>query len=208
MINKTALRYYVKTGVFGLGISLVFFVWSLALGLAINTSINRALANASFIMIGLSYVIGPLAIDHRWFASKLYYRKHLGVLGLFAGILHTIISLRIFSLSGLLKDFDALFFGTLSLVIFSILLIISDKRILKRLGPQTWRRLQSWGYYGLLFAMVQVFIKSWKKWSWWLQNPLSLPPTSLFTAVFWFGTFFIRTYFYTYRGGKKHITEK
>ncbi|MBR9680952.1 MAG: hypothetical protein GOU98_03960 [Candidatus Altiarchaeota archaeon] len=206
-MNKRMLKDYGFTFLFGALIFLIFFSWSLALGFPTNTSLNRASANTAFILIGLTYIIGPLSRKYKFFTKKMYYRKHLGQLGLLLVLGHYIGSLLIFSLLGLLSTFDAYFTGFLALLIFLALGIISNTYSMKKLGPKTWRRIQSWGYYGILLAFTHLLIKSWKKWSWWIQNPLSLPPTSLFTAVFWFSTFIIRTYFYTYLGGKKHITE-
>lgn len=202
------LEGYLKIGVLGLVLFATFFAWSYALGLPINTAANRATADTAFIMIGIAYIIGPLAMKYKWFLTKLYYRKHLGVLGLTIAIIHYIQSILIFSFGTLISTrFLAFFFGTFALMIFATLLIITTKPVLKFLGPKTWRRIQSWGYYGLLFAMVHVFSQDNGIWGWWLKNPLSIPPTSLFVVTFWFLTFVIRTYFYTYLGGKKHPTE-
>jgi len=200
---------YLKIGALGIALFTIFFGWSYSLGLPINTAVNRATADTAFIMIGMAYIIGPLAMKYKWFLTKLFYRKHLGVLGLTIAIAHDIQAILIFSLGTLISTrFLGFFFGALALIIFATLFIITIKPVMKMLGPKAWRRLQSWGYYGLLFAMVHVFSQDTKIWSWWLKNPFSIPPTSLFVVTFWFLTFAIRTYFYTYLGGKKHPTEK
>src|SRR3990167_8885973 len=69
---------------------------------------NKAIALTATILIGFSFLLGPLA--HFWpkkFEQHLYLRKNLGVFGFGIAAFHAIISLMIFSPSYYSRYFNA-----------------------------------------------------------------------------------------------------
>src|SRR3989344_2536001 len=56
---------------------------------------NKAIALAATLLIGISYIMGPLARFWPSFRRHLHLRKHLGVTGFGVAALHAIISLVI-----------------------------------------------------------------------------------------------------------------
>lgn len=181
------------------------FLWYWQTLLPLNSDsryINRALGNMAFLLMGLTYVIAPLTIKWKFFERFLYWRKYLGMVGLGYLIIHFLWTFWKSPLSRILGDFDAFSLGLLSLIVFLILGLISNNYSVRRLGGVRWRKIQQWGYYGLLFAFAHVFIKSWDDWAAWvagLSTGLSIPPQSLFIGLFGLKIFIIRSYFLVFR---------
>src|SRR3989338_5703336 len=93
---------------------------------------NKAIALAATLLIGLSYLLGPLAhFSPRKFVPRLPLRKPLGLYGFALASVHVLLSLILFSPAHYPKFSDAngilnatgvgvLFFGILALVIFTV----------------------------------------------------------------------------------------
>ncbi|MEK7546810.1 MAG: ferric reductase-like transmembrane domain-containing protein [Patescibacteria group bacterium] len=137
---------------------------------------NKAIALSALIIIGLSFVLGPLA--RFWpqiFDSKLYLRKPLGVLGFGTAALHSLISLAILSPAYYPRFFDlggkmnfigetSLLFGVLAFLVFSAVSIASVPAIEERMKPGHWKSVQRLGYLAYFFTLLHVAIMGFKGW--------------------------------------------
>ncbi len=138
--------------------------------------VNRAFAWTSIILIGLSFALS--GICYFWdFADKyIVYRKHIGIVGFLAALLHGLISYL--SLSSKVRDplatlaagssFYPTLFGMLALFIFAIMIVASNQFVIHELGPKKWRLVLRFGYVGFIFAIVHFVLLELDAWNEWI----------------------------------------
>lgn len=156
---------------------------------------NKAIALSATILIGLSFLLGPLAHVWKGLIPHLYLRKHLGVIGFGVAALHTLMSLvlldktyypKFYTESGKfnLMGESALLFGILSFLIFSVIAITSLPPIEKHMHPGQWKLVQRMGYLAYFFVLLHVTVMGFAGWF----NPDSwkygLASISLIAALF------------------------
>lgn len=157
--------------------------------------LNKALAVVAVVLIGLSFVLGPLArFWPRVFVPQLHMRKYLGLLGFGSATLHGSISLLLFTPSYYPKFFSetgklnatgelSMLFGFLSLFIFAIVAITSITTVERSMPKEQWLLVQRLGYLAFAFVLLHVVIMGYEGWldpSGW---PGGMPPITLIAAV-------------------------
>ena len=157
---------------------------------------NKAIALAATILIGLSFLLGPLArVFHHRFAHHLYLRKHLGIAGFGVAAVHAVISLvllrpayypRIFAGSGRLNAQGEVFllFGILAFLIFTAISVTSLPPIESHMHPAQWKFVQRLGYLAYAFVLLHVGFLGWN--GWWRADSwqFGLISISLLAALF------------------------
>ncbi|MBI2579715.1 MAG: ferric reductase-like transmembrane domain-containing protein [Candidatus Aenigmarchaeota archaeon] len=156
---------------------------------------NKAFALASVVLIGISFIMGPLArFNQRKFAHGLYLRKYFGVLGFGVAAMHGVISLLLFSPSYYPRFFTeagkltfsgelSMLFGVLSIFIFSAVAVTSLPSVEKGVHPRQWLFVQRLGYIAFALVLLHVTAMGWKGWldaSGW---PAGMLPISLIAAL-------------------------
>lgn len=168
---------------------MVFFGgYYLYLGEATNLrTLNKVLAAAGTITIGLSYSLTALAYYFNFLDTKVAYKKYLGLVGFFAVFAHFVVSLYLIPLEIFLKDrnLNAFLFGLTSLLILVAMAIVSNKTAVKQLGGKNWKRVLRLGYLSYLLALAHYFLRGVNDWEKWIDAGfISLPPASLLVALF------------------------
>ncbi|MBI2048022.1 MAG: ferric reductase-like transmembrane domain-containing protein [Parcubacteria group bacterium] len=137
---------------------------------------NKVLALTGTILIGFSFLLGPLTrFWPRAFERKLYLRKPLGVFGFGIAALHSFISLALLSPAYYPKFFlesgklnfigeTSLLFGVLALFIFSVVSLTSIPAIAERLKPEQWKSIQRLGYLAYVFVLLHVVVMGFQGW--------------------------------------------
>lgn len=151
---------------------------------------NKAISLSSVIIIGISFLLGPLA--KFWperYASKFYLRKQFGLMGFGLAAIHVLISLLIFDPSYYPRFFVegkltlegelSMLFGVIALFIFSIVAITSIPSVENSMERKKWVSIQRSGYLAFFFVLLHVFFMGYKGWSnsaaWeWGLSPISL----------------------------------
>ena len=156
---------------------------------------NKAVALAATILIGLSFILGPLAHFFPALVPHLYLRKHLGVIGFGLAALHAIMSLvllnpanypRFYVESGKfnLIGESSMLFGILAFVIFAAISVTSLPPIENHMHPDQWKLVQRFGYLAYIFVLAHVMIMGYQGWfrpeSW----QYGLASISLISALF------------------------
>ncbi|MBI2012051.1 ferric reductase-like transmembrane domain-containing protein [Candidatus Daviesbacteria bacterium] len=157
---------------------------------------NKSVALSATILIGLSFLLGPLArFWPKTFSPHLYLRKHLGVIGFAIAALHVVMSLvllnpayysKLYAEGGKLNlnGEASILFGILSFLIFSAISITSLPPIEKHMLPGQWKFVQRIGYLAYLFVLLHVTIMGYQGWfradSW----QYGLASISLISAIF------------------------
>ncbi len=175
-----------------LGFSLLLFFRRFSFDLFIA---NKAFASTSIVLVGLSFLLGPLA--HFWpkaFIPILHLRKHFGIFGFAVAGLHVLSSLILMSgdyfsrLYALGKfSFEAelsMVFAIFAFFLFSIVAVTSIPSVEERMDKKKWLWIQRIGYIAFLFAAVHFFALKWGLWI----NPSAwgsaIPPASLLAFIF------------------------
>lgn len=128
------------------------------------SELNKVAALAGIGIIALVFIIGPLSkFRPLVFARYLVYRKPLGLMGFALVLIHSIYSAYVFygfSIDKIIVNDKLLPFiaGLLSLFIFFLMAITSTESAVKKIGYKNWKALQTFGYIGLLFAVVHFFV--------------------------------------------------
>ncbi|MGB3072704.1 MAG: hypothetical protein WBB68_00360 [Candidatus Moraniibacteriota bacterium] len=171
---------------------------------------NKVLAGVAVVLIGLSFLVGPLTRYFNRFDSWLNYRKEIGIVGGLFGILHGLVSVFLipekFTLEGLFSSysFGTTIAGLIALLIFAALIVISYQAMIKRIGGVRWWFLQRWGIrIGVAALAYHVIAMKWVGWVKWFQvgvpktpelaNPW-MAPASLLVTLFLVWVVLIRLY--------------
>ena len=157
---------------------------------------NKAVAMAATILIGLSFLLGPLA--RFWpaqFSPHLYLRKHLGVIGFGLAALHAIMSLVLLNPANYSRFYvesgkfnligeSSMMFGILAFLIFAAISITSLPPIEKHMHPDQWKLVQRCGYLAYIFVLLHVGIMGFQ--GWWRPDSwqYGLASISLISALF------------------------
>jgi DMSO/TMAO reductase YedYZ heme-binding membrane subunit len=157
---------------------------------------NKAVASAAVVLIGIAFLIGPLAKfwSRKW-VPRLYLRKHTGVVGFMMAVLHAVLSLmmlngayypRLFEDTGRLTQAGevSMVLGTIALLIFVIPAVTSLTPVEHSMKRTEWKRLQRTAYIAYVLVFFHIFVIKWQGWiapANWLNG---LPPASLVAAAF------------------------
>lgn len=157
---------------------------------------NKAIALSATILIGLSFLLGPLArFFPKVFVPHLYLRKHLGIIGFGLAAMHALMSLTLLNPAYYSKFYNqggkfnllgesSLLFGILSFLIFSVIFITSLPPMERHMHPQQWKVVQRLGYLAYIFVLAHVVIMGFQGWF----NPdawkFGLASISLIAALF------------------------
>jgi DMSO/TMAO reductase YedYZ heme-binding membrane subunit len=105
---------------------------------------NKVLAGVAVVLIGLSFLVGPLTRYFNRFDSWLNYRKEIGIVGGLFGILHGLVSAFLipkkFTLEGLFSSysFGTTIAGLIAMIVFVALITISYQAMIKWIGGVRW----------------------------------------------------------------------
>lgn len=137
---------------------------------------NKSIALSATILIGLSFLLGPLArFWPKQFSQHLYLRKYLGVIGFTVAAFHALMSLilltpayypRFFSTDGKLNLIgeSSMLFGALAFAIFTIVSVTSLPDMEKNMDQSKWKFIQRLGYLAYTFVLAHVAIMGFRGW--------------------------------------------
>lgn len=137
---------------------------------------NKAISLASTFLIGMSFVIGPLArFFPNTFVNLFYLRKPLGIVGFGIAAIHAIMSLLLFDKANYPKFFlesgklnftgeITMLFGVLAFFIFAVLALIGIPSVEEKLSRSDWQAIQRLGYIAYMLVLFHVALMGWKGW--------------------------------------------
>lgn len=139
-------------------------------------TVNKAIAMSATIIIGLSYVLGPLArFFPKTFVPHLPLRKDLGITGFAVAAVHAVISLLLFGKAYYPRFFlndgkltmageFSMLFGILAFMVFASICVTSLPDMEKRLHPAQWKLAQRMGYIAYVFVLLHAAIMGYRGW--------------------------------------------
>jgi sulfoxide reductase heme-binding subunit YedZ len=121
--------------------------------------LNRVFALAGLAIVGMTFLIGPLARYSKRINRLKIHRRYLGVAGFLVLLIHSIISFWLFYSLDLGIMFNpanpllgAALSGTMCFLIFLAMTITSTKAAMRMMG-RNWKLLQNTGYLAMVFSM-------------------------------------------------------
>ena len=172
---------YGRATIFGL------VIWGALYGyitwLGIPGVLNKATADASIILIGLSMLLTSLCYFWDFWDSYIIYRKHLGLVGFAFGLTHVGLSMGALEKLFLAETWHsgqywAPLTGAVALVIFTIMALISNRYATTVLGGATWRKLLRTGYIAVALIWLHVFFLKSARILTWYQDGMQTPPAA------------------------------
>lgn len=157
--------------------------------------VNKSLASASLVLLGIVLLLGPLSRLYQRFDKWINYRKELGVLAFFLGAAHVYMAMFPLAKSGPWGFYQAkplaAYPGLIGLLIMFILFILSFEVMKNKLGAERWWKAHYRGVrlaaLAVLFHMSVLKYSEWLKWLSGETGKLAQPgwpPASLLVAVF------------------------
>ncbi len=154
--------------------------------------INKALAETTVVLLGLSFLLGPLCKISPFFIKHLPYRKYFGLFGFYFLLFHIVASLlqlnARFPVDWYLKNFGGMLAAGLAAFIFLVMTVTTHEKLIARLGGNYWKLIQRVGYFALFLALIHIFVATNARWSLWLSGKTDMPSSFL---VFVFGVLVI-----------------
>jgi DMSO/TMAO reductase YedYZ heme-binding membrane subunit len=173
------VRQYLKDGVWHFDLTLV----------------NKALGTAALLLLTLSMGLTAWAYFRPGRGRWLAYRKHLGLVGFWTGLVHGAATHFMMPAFGLQPErkMDALLTdgpGLAALVLFGVMAVLSNAPVKGKIGGERWRKLLRYGgYAGLVLAAGHAALLKWSSWIKYLRTfdpvlpSLSLPVAALAAAA-------------------------
>jgi len=177
------IRQYIVAGIFAIALTAgLYGVEIVASGESGITSLNTGLAAGTLFLLGTVLLLGPLSRLFSIFDWALKYRKELGIMSFFTGLLHVYLVMFPLARSGpwglyLSRPLSA-YPGLEALVILFVLLIISNTAATKTLGATLWWQIQYWGARSafVLIAFHMVVLKYKTIMAWLVPGGVELVP--------------------------------
>jgi DMSO/TMAO reductase YedYZ heme-binding membrane subunit len=194
--TSTELHLYVKTALFSLVIFGLFYAYTNWLGS--RSVMNKAVADTGIFLMGLSMLLSGLGYFWNVFDTLVIYRKSLGLVGFAYGLAHLFLSWSAFQ--ALLQPTTweqgkmwPAFTGTLALVIFTVMAIISNTLMARLIGGKLWKYILRTGYIGVILVWLHVVLLKSARWVTWYQDGMQTPPAlSLLISIFMVGVIAMR----------------
>ena len=193
---KETLRQYLVAGLVSIATAGGLILYLTARRGYFDLSIvNKSLASASLILLGIVLLLGPLSRIYNRFDKWINYRKELGILAFLTGAVHVYLSMFPLARRGPFGLYQSrplvAYSGLLGLLIMVYLFIISFEKIKTKMNADKWWKAQ---YIGARIAALAVLfhmtVFKYSEWGMWLAGDVgklalpNLPPVSLLVALF------------------------
>ncbi len=174
-------QLYIRVFTFGFLIAAAFYWYTT--WLKIPNPLNKAFADTSITLIGLSMLLSSVCYFWDFMDTKIIYRKHLGLVGFAFGLAHILLSYnaitRLFTPQAWQNGIPlAPITGVLAAIIFAMMAVVSNQYAAHVLGGVTWRKILRTGYLAVVLVWLHVFFLKWIYVSRWIQGGMKTPPSS------------------------------
>jgi DMSO/TMAO reductase YedYZ heme-binding membrane subunit len=141
---------------------LAFLILSPSLG---SKNVNRAFALSAVVVLGATFILGPLGKFSSTANRLKIYRKYLGIAGVFLAVVHGLLSFSLFyglDIGNLLSLDNPLLLQAYSAVIASLIFLLmtatSNTAAIRLLGPRRWKLVQNSGYLAMALVMLHFML--------------------------------------------------
>ncbi|HKY73761.1 MAG TPA: hypothetical protein VJ246_00410 [Patescibacteria group bacterium] len=151
--------------------------------LKIPNPLNKALADTSIYLIGLSMVMASVCYFWNLFDRFIVYRKHLGIVGFLVGIAHIYLSYGFLKTLFLLETWQKgavwpQLTGLLAAAIFLVMTLISPAAVAAKIGGPLWRIILRFGHVAVILIWLHVYLLKFARIQQWYAGGMKTPPSS------------------------------
>src|SRR3989344_2183662 len=121
--------------------------------------INAIVAFSAVIIIGFSFVLGPLSNFIKFFAKYESYRKTFGLIGYALAGLHIVLVVPLLlqeAGEGTVAMIVSVAVAAVAFMIFTLMALTSTGKWMATLGYENWKSLQRTGYIAIVLVMFHV----------------------------------------------------
>lgn len=165
-MNKAAAWEYSVAFLFATAVTFnVYVAQSVLTGDSGLTVLNVALAVSTFFLLGFVLLLGPMSRLFDFMDQEFRYRKEIGIMSFFTGVIHVYLSMFVLARRGPFGLFESRPFsaypGIIALILLFMLLVASLSWAVRKLGSRNWWRFQYWGARAafLLIVLHMVVLK-------------------------------------------------
>jgi DMSO/TMAO reductase YedYZ heme-binding membrane subunit len=157
MMNRLALA--ISALVILLFAGYYWILRAMAIGLG---SANAIVAFSAVIVIGISFLLGPLARFIGPVSRFAAHRKDFGLIGYFLAALHVLLVVPLLlSQEGeavTLSDAVSVAVAAVAFMIFTLMFLTSTQKWMATLGFENWKSLQRTGYIAIVLVIAHVVL--------------------------------------------------
>lgn len=179
-------------------IFILSWLYQLATGAAVNWySLSKALAGTGAVLIAASFALSGFCYYFDFLDTKLGYRKYLGLIGFYFSLGYAVSLVILYpelygwGLFSRLNQAEVIL-GLAAMVILTGMAIISNPKIMLKMGVSVWRHCLRLGYLAMLLLVIRAYLLESEWWWSWLQQPDGLPPGRLLLSVIDLGVIGLR----------------
>lgn len=177
----------------------VLLIYTFIYNGAINLlAISQAIAGTAGFLIGISFLLGPLAYFYKPAGPKVAYRKYIGLTGFWLALTYSVLLIFVDSNKYFFNLFDnigniEIILGLGAVTILTFMALISNRWGIRLLGPRLWRWGLRLGYIAYTLLIVRGYILEKTIWyDWIVGNANGLPPPRLLLTIFALGVILLR----------------
>ncbi|MFA5134920.1 MAG: hypothetical protein WC505_04015 [Patescibacteria group bacterium] len=163
------------------------FIYHGAAGLL---AISQAVAGAAGFLIGISFLLGPLAYFYKPVSLTVAYRKYIGLTGFWLALAYSVLLMFVDSdtyYANLFANVDSaeVLLGLIAIAILAFMALISNQWGIRLLGPKRWRWGLRLGYIAYTLLVVRGYLLEKNIWHDWIVGATGgLPPPRLILTLF------------------------
>ncbi len=189
-MNKAIARMWTESFLLAISFALLWSLYIYLFGIdpLSYTGIMMNFAATGTTLFASSFILGPLGYFFDHFDRKIAYRKQIGLVGYFSALVYAVMLLfsdldfYYYNFTENLFTAD-IFFGVSAMMIFTMMAIISNITMMKKIGPKLWRSLLRLGYLAYTLLVIRAVLIEWDLWkSWWLFDA-GLPPIRIILCI-------------------------
>ncbi|HIH09716.1 MAG TPA: hypothetical protein HA254_03510 [Candidatus Diapherotrites archaeon] len=123
--------------------------------------LNAVVAFSAVVIIGISFLLGPLAKFVKFTAKYEGQRKAFGIIGYALACAHVLLIVPLLLQSSpqlTLGDAASLAVAAVAFMIFTLMALTSTQKWAQSLGYDNWKSLQRTGYIAIVLVMVHVLL--------------------------------------------------
>lgn len=152
-------------------------------------TLSVAFAGTAAFCIGFSFALSAMSYYFNFLDHEIAYRKNLGLVGYFLALIYSFLLLFVnperyfYGFFENLISFDFIL-GLLAMGILTLMAIVSNNFVMRKIGAHTWRFILRLGYVAYFLLILRAFILEGEEWFLWLQRFDNLPPPRLLVSIF------------------------
>lgn len=191
-VNKSniAFKMWAVPMAIAVGLFVIFniyaYFWQSELSLF---TLSVAIAGAAAFCIGFSFALSAMSYYFNFLDREIAYRKNLGLVGYFLALIYSVLLLFVdpdkyfYGFFENLRSADFIL-GLLSMGILTLMAIVSNNFVMRKIGSHAWRFILRLGYVAYFLLIVRAVIVEGEDWFLWLQRFDNLPPPRLLVSIF------------------------